>query len=73
MPDPFTNFVRQALPNDITPTPFTNPGTVGVPQVRVAIGLKSTSPKTFNFSISSTTTFYLTNSEKESAPVDGWP
>jgi hypothetical protein len=72
MPDPIANFVRQALPPDVAPTPFTTPGTVGVPQVRVPIGVKSTPPKTFNFSFSFSQEYYLTNSNVESPPNDGW-
>jgi hypothetical protein len=72
MPDPFTQFVRSNLPPDAAPTPFTNPGTVGVPQVRRVIGQKSTPPKTFNVSISSTIAYYLSENNVESPPSDGW-
>ena len=36
---------------DVTPTPFTQPGSVGVPPVRVSIGLKG-GTKTFTTSYS---------------------
>ena len=52
--------------------PFANPGTTSVPPINVQIGLKSGPPKTYNFSINSTVTKYISNDNVESPPAEGW-
>jgi hypothetical protein len=69
---PFEQAVRPFQTPTVTPVPFTDPGTVGVPPVRVAIGQKATVPKTYNFSINSTVTTYISNDNVESPPGEGW-
>lgn len=57
---------------DVAPVGFVNPGTVGVPPVRVPIGQKANPPKTLNFSINSTIQSYISNDNVESPPGEGW-
>lgn len=68
----FEAAVRPWVQQGIAPVPFSQPGTVGVPEVRLAIGLKSKPPKTFNFSASGTITFKVTNRNVETPPANGW-
>lgn len=51
-----------------SPSPFTTPGEIGVPLVRVQVGLKGGS-KTFSYSYSATTTTYILRVHKERASV----
>jgi hypothetical protein len=69
---PLEQAIRPFVGQDVAPVGFTNPGTVGVPPVRVAIGQKASAPKTFNFSINITTTTYISNDNAESPPGEGW-
>jgi len=60
--------VRPFAAPDVTPTPFHPAGAVGVPQVRVTVGLKG-GTRTFSFSASSTISFRMGNKHKETAPA----
>jgi hypothetical protein len=68
----FETAVRPWASPGVAPVPFSQPGSVGVPEVRLAIGLKSKPPKTFNFSINGTITFKVTNRNVETPPANGW-
>jgi hypothetical protein len=64
--------IRPFQTQDVAPAPFTDPGTVGVPPVSVQIGRRASPPKTWPFSISDTITYYVSNTNTESPPADGW-
>ena len=51
MAAPFESTVNPFVHEDVTPTPFEKPGSVGVPPVRTSVGLKG-GTKTFNTSYS---------------------
>jgi hypothetical protein len=59
--------VRPFADVDVTPQGFTPPGTVGVPPVRVSVGLKGGS-KTFSTSASSGFSTYMGSTHTESSP-----
>ena len=50
MAAPFESTVNPFVHEDVTPTPFEQPGVVGVPPVRTSIGLKG-GTKTFNYEL----------------------
>lgn len=61
--------VRPFSNPSVTPTPFTNPGAVGVPNVKIQVGAVGGS-KTFSFSFSCTSTSYMVRIHREKPNVD---
>jgi hypothetical protein len=60
--------VRPFASPDVVPAPFHPAGTVGVPPVRVTVGLKG-GTRTFSFSSSATISFRMGAKHKEKAPA----
>ena len=68
MAAPFESTINPFVHEDVTPTPFQQPGVVGVPPVRVTVGLKG-GTKTFNtsYSFSRSTKLGAVHSESPSS------
>ena len=68
MAAPFESTINSFVHEDVTPTPFQQPGVVGVPPVRVTVGLKG-GTKTFNtsYSFSRSTKLGAVHSERPSS------
>lgn len=64
--------IRPFQTNSVDAIRSPNPGTASVPPINVQIGLRSGPPKTYNFSINSTVTTYISNDNVESPPGEGW-
>lgn len=62
------SIVRPFATEDVTPQKYIKPGVIGVPPVRVSVGLKG-GTKTFSFSGSSSTSTRIGHKHTEKAPV----
>jgi hypothetical protein len=62
------SIIRPFVSPDVAPSPFHPAGAVGVPPVRVTIGLKG-GGRTFSFSASASISFRMGNKHKEHAPT----
>lgn len=69
MTTPLQAIIAPYVGQDVTPTPFTPPGTVGTPPVHVTVGLKG-GTKTFATSASSQQSYKLGTVLTESPPTN---
>ena len=60
--------IRPFQDDSVAPTPFTKPGQIGVPPVRVSVGLRG-GTKTFSFSGSSSNSTRIGHTHTEQAPT----